>query len=138
MLREFFDQYLLVSEILDAGTAVLFIRPHHEHALLARLEKRLAIDNALLVPAFAVAALSRSEKTLVPRREKISCSSSKISLSMLLPLKIGFAFFEERSHALLRIVRVTQHFLQFGLEFETTRPVVVHCRTHHFFGRGNR
>src|SRR5690606_36083667 len=50
----FLDQDLLVPEILDAGAAVLLVRPHEQEALLTGLEEGFTVDDPLLLPAIGI------------------------------------------------------------------------------------
>ena len=51
MFGVFFEQDLLEAKIGDAGTAVLFVGLHTQHALLAGLEKCFTVYDLRLIPA---------------------------------------------------------------------------------------
>ena len=54
MVRILFDEYLFVTKVAHADTAVLLVGPHQQETHLAGLQIGLAVNDALFVPAVAV------------------------------------------------------------------------------------
>ena len=112
------DQDLLVTKIGYAGSAVLFICPHKQHALLAGLQKCLAVDNSLRMPAITVRSdfvceeITRGitkHRVFVVKYISVHCPAPRFlptthSPVALIAFEVGVTFFKKSSYALFCVV----------------------------------
>ena len=88
----FFDQDLLIAKISDASCPVFFICPHKQQPHLARFEKRLPIDDALLMPFVTMCANFVFHETPDRVAEHLMLFFKNISIHYFLPLNSGLRF----------------------------------------------